>query len=83
VLSAASASDTPHSPQRKMFMSVQPSGRGATRAKCIERPQFGQSGPVLIEFPTGWDEFCMANMVYLTHAYRRILKRPIGIQTPV
>ena len=85
--SAASANETPHSPQRKMFRSVGPSGRGAMRARCIERPQFGQGGPALIGLPAGrgkfCGKFCILNMVYLMRASRRVLKRTIGIQTPV
>jgi hypothetical protein len=63
----ASTSDTPHSPQRKMFRSVRPPGCGEMRARCIDRPQFGQSGPALIGLPAGRGKFCMLNMV-LSHA---------------
>ena len=38
------------------------------RARCIDRPQFGQAGPAVIGLPAGRNEFCIANMVYLTGA---------------
>lgn len=57
------------------------------RARCIDRPQFGQAGPAMIGLPAGRNEFCIANMIYLLirrlRALRRDLKRLIEIQTPV
>jgi hypothetical protein len=63
--SAASASDTPHSPQQKMRTSVRPCGRGSVRDRCIDRPQFGHSGLAAIAWPDGGNKFCMTNMGYL------------------
>ena len=48
-----------------MRTSERPSVRGAMRARCIDRPQFGQAGPAVIGLPAGRNEFCIANMVYL------------------
>jgi hypothetical protein len=59
------------------------------RAKCIDRPQFGQAGPTVSGRPATRDKFCIINMGAPHDALDNailisgVLKRLIGIQTPV
>jgi hypothetical protein len=62
-----------------MRKSERPSVRGAMRARCIDRPQFGQAGPAVIGLPAGRNEFCIANMVYLL--IRRLARFAAHFQT--
>ncbi len=75
---AVSVVPIPHTPQLYTRRSGRSPGAGVTRVKCIDRPQFRQTGRLWP--PTGRVNSCTINIVNLGDAF---IKRASGIQTLV
>jgi hypothetical protein len=59
---STSVTETPHSPQLKLPRSGRPAVPSVMRARCIDLPQFGQTGRTVTWSPTGRVNVSTANM---------------------